>query len=242
MNKLILCEGKTDAILLSYYLERICGWTFTKVAPKGAQIIADEKAQESVSWYKRNDDRLLICAVGSKSRFKAFFEAKILRPLIDADAFSKIAIIVDRDDETVSDIEENFRINLPIIAGNVKDGTWVDQEYINRYTETKQISVLLKVVPHNQQGALETLMLAAISEDPYDKNIVDKSRAFVDEVAPEAARYIGKPRLVSKAYLGVTWAVQSPQKVFDFIDQQIRQVHWETSAVLAECFKQVIEI
>lgn len=242
MNKLILCEGKTDAILLSYYLERICGWTFTKAAPKGAQIIADEKAQESVSWYKRDDERLLICAVGSKSRFKAFFEAKILRPLVDADAFSKIAIIVDRDDETVSDIEESFRTNLPIISGNIKDGTWVDQGYVNRYTEEKQLSILLKVIPHNQQGALEALMLAAISENPYDKNIVDKSRAFVDKVAPEAARYIGKPRLVSKAYLGVTWAIQSPQKVFDFIDQQIRQVPWETSSVLAECFKQVVEI
>jgi len=26
MNKLILCEGKTDAILLSYYLGKTAGW------------------------------------------------------------------------------------------------------------------------------------------------------------------------------------------------------------------------
>lgn len=85
-------------------------------------------------------------------------------------------------------------------------------------------------------------MLDAISEKPYDKNIVDKSKTFVDSIAPEASQYIGKKRLVSKAYLGVTWAIQSPQKVFDFIEEQIQQVKWETSAILAECFKELIEI
>ena len=41
MNRLILCEGKTDAILLSYYLGKTCGWEFCKNAPKGAKIVAD---------------------------------------------------------------------------------------------------------------------------------------------------------------------------------------------------------
>lgn len=30
MNKLILCEGKTDAILLSYYLGRVANGSFLK--------------------------------------------------------------------------------------------------------------------------------------------------------------------------------------------------------------------
>ena len=35
MNNLILCEGETDAILLSYYLQRTCGWRFVKKSPPG---------------------------------------------------------------------------------------------------------------------------------------------------------------------------------------------------------------
>lgn len=35
MNNLILCEGETDAILLSYYLQRTCGWSFVKKSPPG---------------------------------------------------------------------------------------------------------------------------------------------------------------------------------------------------------------
>ncbi len=45
MNKLILCEGATDAILLSYYLEKTAGWTFCRKPPKDLQI-------KSVEWEK----------------------------------------------------------------------------------------------------------------------------------------------------------------------------------------------
>ncbi len=38
MNKLILCEGETDAILLSYYLGRTCGWRYVKNSPAGVKF------------------------------------------------------------------------------------------------------------------------------------------------------------------------------------------------------------
>ena len=65
MNKLILCEGATDAILLSYYLERTAGWKFVRQPPQGVSIRATEQNEE-VTWYKKNNDYLLICAVGGK--------------------------------------------------------------------------------------------------------------------------------------------------------------------------------
>ena len=43
MNDLILCEGKTDAILLSYYLGRMRGWESVRKGPKGLEIRADEE-------------------------------------------------------------------------------------------------------------------------------------------------------------------------------------------------------
>ena len=38
MNSLILCEGATDAILLSYFLEKVSGWTYSAKAPDGLNI------------------------------------------------------------------------------------------------------------------------------------------------------------------------------------------------------------
>ena len=43
MNKLILCEGATDAILLSYYLERTAGWKFFREPPQGVPLSAEQQ-------------------------------------------------------------------------------------------------------------------------------------------------------------------------------------------------------
>lgn len=98
------------------------------------------------------------------------------------------------------------------------------------------------LIPLEQQGALETVLLKAISEDPYDQEIVERCATFVEEMVPYADRYIGKTRLKLKAHLGVTWAIQSPGKEFTFIDQQIRSVPWERSDILAQCFSQLVLI
>ena len=57
MNKLILCEGETDAILLSYYLGRVSGWQYSKKGPSGLEIRATSH-NESVNWYWKGNDYL----------------------------------------------------------------------------------------------------------------------------------------------------------------------------------------
>lgn len=85
-------------------------------------------------------------------------------------------------------------------------------------------------------------MLDTISEDLYDKNIVDKAGKFVKEMRLSAPKYIYNNRAELKAHLGVTWAVQYPEKVFSLIDEQIKSVPWEKSEVLRECFRCLDEI
>ena len=85
MNKLILCEGKTDAILLSYYLEKVAGWKYTTKSPSGLKFkISNEN--ESMNWYRKDQDYLLICSVGGKSNFGKFFINRIKAPQVMIDA------------------------------------------------------------------------------------------------------------------------------------------------------------
>lgn len=77
MKTLILCEGKTDAILISYLLCKMSGWNPTK-ADKKMSVIVSEKNNESAYWYVRDDDKLLICGVGGKDKFAKFFQEKYM--------------------------------------------------------------------------------------------------------------------------------------------------------------------
>ena len=123
-----------------------------------------------------------------------------------------------------------------------KNGIWTEATYYNSFAEEKKLQVLLKIIPEKYEGALETVMLDAIAEDPYDNEIVNRCKAFIDEIRPFAEKYINKDRLALKAKLSATWAVQSPEKVFRFIDQQIRMVAWENSTVLKSCFAELSEL
>ena len=77
MNSIILCEGRTDAILLSYYLGRVYGWCYSKKPPKAYTRIEADSNQE-VNWYKKNDDYLLIYGVGGKDNFTELFRRRPL--------------------------------------------------------------------------------------------------------------------------------------------------------------------
>ena len=75
MNKLILCEGETDAILLSYYLEKTAGWNYSSKPPQNLSIQTTAQ-NETVNWYKKDENYLMICAVGGKDNFGNFFNKK----------------------------------------------------------------------------------------------------------------------------------------------------------------------
>lgn len=240
MNKLILCEGETDAILLSYYLEKTAGWYYSKKAPDGLKIRPFEPNQ-STNWYQKNDDRLLICAVGGKDNFKNFFDEKIKFPMMQ-NAFEKISIVTDRDDREISEIESSASEIFGDITVDLKNSTWVECKYEDSYKMQKIVTVLLTIIPKEHEGALETAMLDAISENEYDRNIVMKTGEFARQMRNEASKYISTDRIQLKAHLGLTWAVQSPEKVFSTIDEQIRSVKWEESSELKKCFAELIKI
>lgn len=241
MNKLILCEGKTDAILLSYYLSHVQNWMPYKKGP--IKISVDEASGESAYWYKREDDYLLICGVGGKDKFGRFFvEKKIREAIIDSNFCSKVALVTDRDDRQVEQIAEEICHSFAPVITQVDQNIWTENSYQDSYGQQQTLSFLLLVIPLEQQGALETVLLKAISEDPYDQKSVERCATFVEEMVPYADRYIGKTRLKLKAHLGVTWAIQSSGKEFTFIDQQIRSVPWERSDILAQCFSQLVLI
>ncbi len=243
INKLILCEGKTDAILISYYLNKVANWTNENVKPpKNLTIKADEKKGEYAYWYGKENEKLLICAVGGKDKFKSFFNEKISSSIINADSFDKIAIIIDRDNRSENEIIKYMTSILAPIIKKIENNKWIINGYKNAYSKDSSIEFLLVIIPTKGEGALETVLLKSISENKDDKKIVDKSIEFVNEIQPLASKYLSTKRLILKSYLGVTWAIQSPEKVFSYIDEQIKDVKWEDSKILDECFNELIKI
>ena len=169
MNKIILCEGETDAILLSYYLGKVAGWKFCKKPPANIAIKPDA-FEQSVNWYEKGDDRLLICAVGGKSSVRSFFKEKVLRPVVDAGAFSRIALVLDRDESEIKSIEDHASSVFKPVISTMRNNEWIPNKYTDAYGTEQMVEGLLVVIPTEHEGALETLMLDSIAEDPSGKH------------------------------------------------------------------------
>ena len=244
MIRIILCEGKTDAILLSYYLERTKGWEHDK-KPKYFKLEFPETDNRFVGHYKNGTEKLSICAVGGKDNFINFYKENLEEYIKDSESLDlnyKLAIVVDRDDRTTREIEQYLSENLKPCIDQITDGVWTSNSFVNNFGQEATIEKLCVIIPHENQGALENLLLDALSEEPYKKNLIDKSQTFVDEIVPEASEIISTERLKLKTKLGVSLAVLYPEKVFSLIDEQLKSVHWEDSIILKETFSQLILI
>lgn len=235
MNSLILCEGATDAILLSYYLKKVSGWNYSKKGPSGLTIGSSAENQ-TINWYKRENDYLLICGVGGKDNFKTFFLKTLQKPIVHAGAFEKIAVITDRDERDAEEIKDSIKSAFDGMFPSIEDRNWELNKSSDPYGMEIERELLLLIIPEAHAGALETVMLDAISEKEYDRNIVDLCKKFVAEMRSEASKYISSSRLQLKAELGVTWAIQYPEKVFSLINEVIESVPWESFDTLRECF------
>lgn len=244
MNSIILCEGRTDAILLSYYLERAHGWHYSKNAPEGYLNIKPKSNQEA-NWYKKGNSYLMIFAVGGKDNFKEVIDdyvSPILQNYPPQNSFYNIVIIADKDSAEISEIEKLHSDWLKPYVSEVVNSEWQENNYEDAFNNVNMVRTLSIIIPADKQGALETTLLDAISEDEYDKKIVEKCRVFVGDIRSDAKKYIKTDRLALKAHLSTVFVILSPEIVFKMIDGIMRDVSWEKSQTLRDCFKPLEEL
>ena len=244
MKALILCEGKTDAILISYLLCKVSGWHFSK-GNKKMNISVNERKNQSANWYIRDNDELLICGVGGKNNFSEFFADKIYDLLClyqKGDTFDKIVVIEDKDTDETDTVENSIKNSLQPIAQQVKNNEWKTNEYEDSFKKTAKIDLLALIIPFEYEGALERVMLNSLKEDINKKAIVECSETFVEEIKEIAKTYIKNPRLELKSKLGVAFAVLSQMKVFSVIDELIKSVDWEKYDNIKKVFGKILEL
>lgn len=235
MNSVILCEGKTDAILLSYYLEKVCDWKYNAHAPSKINIVVD-KENQMVNWYKKGNDNLLIFAVGGKDGFEEAYNRSIRHILLNYDVtngFAKLIVIRDKDDETTEQALSSVNSSTGFSFENYN---WTDSTYKNNFDMEDTIELLSLIIPNEKQGALENVLLDAISEKEYEKNIVEQSSRFVDSFGSTADKYIKSNRLKLKAKLSTTLSILSPDHVFTTINEFLISVDWERYEIIEDTF------
>lgn len=235
MFKLILCEGETDAILISYYLENTLNFRFIKENPVSAPSL--NKISRIMNWYKNeNEIYLAICPIGGSNFIGTVKEVDRYNKMTSGQtAFNGIILIMDNDDDTV---EDNIKMigNMLDCQKELQAGIWNKFQYVNIYNDNCLCDIACILQPNDEYGALETFVLNVISEDDTDiADAVKQVKEFVDNF--KSQKYLRHRREKVKANLAISLDVMYPSKNFTPIDQFLKQQNWKQYQIFQEQFK-----
>lgn len=239
MKSVILCEGGTDLTLIQYFMEVANDWVYNnKVKGYPIKNIKSQKA------FTKNANLLSIAETGGCSKLCPCLEQFIKRIKLSAtsdEMVDRLVIISDRDEiETVGEFLDEIGNILSRNNVQVEDfveDRWIDCNVQNGAGQNVQFKILLLLIPFEETGALETFLLDAISaSDEYDKNIIDKGKAFVNDADPES-RYLSKRRYKTKAEFDVYFSIRTAVEQFAERQRILRNVQWEEYKVIQTGFK-----
>ncbi len=240
MNSLILCEGKTDCILLQYYLEKVHDWK----REEGEVFHAVNKAWGNI--FKKQDNHLFISETKSCSRLVEGLITAIARnqnaaPGSVNEFFDKIIIFTDNDeektaDDLINDIQNKLQKTSAVFTEPIQKDIW-NKGKVRTLEGIKEFELYLMLIPFNENGALETYLLNCIANnDPYDKVIIDKGNHFVDTIDPDN-KYLNQRRLKTKAKFDVYFSVRTAVDQYSERQNILKSVAWEKYDTIRNDFK-----
>jgi hypothetical protein len=235
---MIICEGKTDAILIGYFLSRIRNLVFMR---KGPIVMPIAEREQNLAWFKSSgegtSEYYAIFSVGGFDRVGPAIVDVAKRNSAEREdqlRVRRLLVMVDMDDENVQSRGEQYQrwlqdAHLSIHGGRAfQVGVWQSYNYNIGTTPPKveTIESALFVIPEASNGSLETYLLDSLrGEGGENQAVVDAARLFILRL--DGTSFITPRRFKEKACLGSSLSVMYPDWVFSQMDQRLRTVDWD---------------
>ena len=235
MYGIILCEGETDAILISYYLHKTLTYNFVKKSPANLPTLTN--ISKTINWYRgAHDNYIAICPIGGADFMKAVQEVIRYNKAADEnDVFQKMVLVMDNDDESVSASIKDLGTALAC-KQELSAGRWESFVYDNDFGQHISGKIACILQPSEEHGSLETFVLQALSQDDEEmENAVRQVKEFVGGF--RSKRYLRHRRDRVKAHLSVSLAVMCPSKTFTTIDEFLKGIEWKDYQLFQSQFK-----
>lgn len=251
MNRVILCEGYDDVVFLGYYLYKITGNKYKfnpekKEISENLHLPKNNVRNERREIYVYDNDSVLIWAVGGKDSFEKAVKyiSKINKSFPD-ERFVDIFIVTDRDDSCIEtsliQFSEIFKKNdIDVELKNNKINTYIynaenDSEY--------DINIIPIIIPFEEQGAIETVLLNGLAETEEEAIIVDEAKKYISTIGnnPKIMSYLKHNRDKVKARFSASMAVINPDHSTRTMNNLLVSYKWENTESVKKHFTLIRE-
>ena len=238
MRSVIVCEGRDDLWFISYYLHKVLSWDECDASLWCKSYSLSAKSGQKVFYMTSPDEKhqVAIFSSGGQNRLDCLpKEWLTLNEKNPSSAIDAIIIFRDCDDRSPDELAHSMNHWFADCT------TWLP----NHFDEVDVSTTILPVIiPFDEAGAIETLLLQAIEDSSDDgKRIAQSSREYIRqfEDAP-LSQYLNKQRLRTKAKYSAAVAITNPDHSTGTFMDFMLSTPWEQSASIKTHMEKVVQL
>ena len=231
MIELILVEGVSDVQLISYYLQNVYGWKHERENILGIEPLDEHEHIESLS---KNGNQVVLCGVGGNGKFTHFVEQHRINYIVVEKEISSLVVVTDRDE--ASDAKIKNQINAALDQISVESDYWKENAIQDSFGQAKNIYTYLLIIPTNEKGALERVIIDALNDIPEETALMGEVEQFIDALKAGLVPDLNQINNANKATVGTFFSVRYPKKAMRSFGVFISKIDWSKSASLNQMF------
>ena len=231
MKELILVEGVSDVQLISYYLQNVYGWKHERENVLGIESLDEHEHIESLS---KNGNQVVLCGVGGNGKFAHFVEQHRINYMVVEEDISSLVVVTDRDEATDAKIKNQINDALEPIY--VENNCWKENVIRDSFGQAKSIYTYLLIIPANEKGALERVIIDALNDIPEETALMGEVEQFIDALKVGLVPDLNQINNANKATVGTFFSVRYPKKALRSFGVFISKIDWSKSASLNQLF------
>lgn len=144
-------------------------------------------------------------------------------------------VVTDRDEETDAKIARNINNSLEIIS--IRAGQWIKNSIVDSFGQTKSIGTYLLVIPANEKGTLERVIINALGDIPEEAEITQEVIRFIDNLKENFLEELKQINKANKATVGTFFSVRYPKNAMRSFGTFVSKIDWSKSDSLRELFR-----
>lgn len=235
MKSIILCEGTTDVLMIQFVLQYKYGWSYNGFEENK---VSNRLVKREL---KKNTHLVEIVSCGGIMNIPTQMQKikdKMEFATRQEEFYDNIIIMIDHDSTESNELflkKLNSKIETKIKENELgRNVEWT----IKNDTLGKKIGIMLHIesIPQENTGAIESIMLEALSTDELESGLVDKCKKFINEVSHEQDRYLQKTSRIPKAVFNTYFAIRTPEEKYDERAKVLKAYDWENNQVLEQSF------
>ena len=196
--------------------------------------IIENDPYEHIENLAKENSQLILCGVGGNGKFASFVEKHRVNTMLIEKDIASLMIITDRDEDTDGKIARKIKKTLDGLT--IMVGQWTSNDITDSFGQSKTINTYLLVIPADENGALERVIINALKDIPEESNLIKEVTTFIDSLKAEIVPELIQTNKSDKATVGTFFSVKNPQNAMRSFVTFISKIDWSSSESLKQLF------